>query len=59
LIYDKLFWGNNLPLITPEGERYLPEWSADEVQSLAQILASGLDLFISVVRQWNPQTLGG
>jgi hypothetical protein len=59
LIYDKLFWGNNLPSMTPEGERYLPEWSAHELHSLAQIMASGLDLFISVVRQWNPQRLGG
>ena len=59
LIYDKLFWGNNLPSMTPEGERYLPQWSADELHSLAQILASGLDLFMSVVRQWNPKRIGG
>jgi hypothetical protein len=59
LIYNKLFWGNNMPSMTPEGERYLPEWSADEIQSLAQILASGLDLFVSVVRQWNPLRIGG
>ncbi len=59
LIYEKLFRGNNLPSITPDVERYLPKWSADELQSLAQILASGLDLFVSVVRQWNPQRVGG
>ncbi len=23
-IYDKVFWGNNLPAVTPEGERYEP-----------------------------------
>jgi hypothetical protein len=30
-IYDKLFWGNNLPAVTPPGERYVPEWSPEEI----------------------------
>ena len=54
LIYDKLFWGNNLPSVTPEGELYIPKWSADEVGSLVEVLTAGLDLFVSVVRRWIP-----
>ena len=53
-IYEKLFYGNNLAAITPEGKRYTPQWSADEVGSLAELLAVGLDLFISCVGPWTP-----
>jgi hypothetical protein len=51
-IYDKLFWGNNLPSMTPEGMHYSPEWSAAEVASLAEILSAGLDLFESCIRSY-------
>jgi hypothetical protein len=51
-IYDKLFRGNNLLAVTPEGERYIPEWSQDEVRSLAKLLTAGLDLFVSSIRTW-------
>jgi len=44
-IYDKLFWGCNLPSVTPPGERYIPNWSDDEIQRLASILNCGLTLF--------------
>ena len=51
-IYDKLFWGNNLPSVTPKGEHYVPEWAPDEITSLAEILSTGLDLFASCTRNW-------
>jgi len=51
-IYDKLFRGNNLPALNPKGERYIPEWSQDEIRSLAKLLTSGLDLFVSSIRTW-------
>ncbi len=53
-IYDKLFWGNNLPAVTPKGERYIPEWSPDELGTLSQILTAGLELFESCTRSWPP-----
>ena len=34
-IYDKLFFGNNLPSITPAGQSYAPVWSDEEVRELA------------------------
>ncbi len=49
-VYDKLFWGNNLPAMTPKGERYVPQWSPEETRSLAEVLSTGFDLFVSCVR---------
>jgi hypothetical protein len=42
--YDKLFWGNNLPSVTPPGERYVPSWSAQELDEIRQVLEAGLGL---------------
>jgi hypothetical protein len=56
-VYRKVFWGNNLPSITPEGNRYIPEWSLEEINSLAGVLTAGLNLFTSRVRIYQvPQT---
>ena len=41
-IYDKLFRGCNLPSITPEGEHYVPMWSASETAALKHVLLLGL-----------------
>jgi hypothetical protein len=51
-IYKKLFWGNNLPSVTPKGEHYVPEWSPDEIASLAEMLITGLEMFASCARNW-------
>lgn len=44
-IYDKLFWGNNLPPMTPEGKCYEPIWTKREVKIMQVVLTSGLSLF--------------
>jgi len=46
-VYDKLFWGNNLPAMTPVGEHFVPTWSHQELRYLAALLSSGLELFTS------------
>jgi hypothetical protein len=46
-IYDKLFWGSNLPSMTPSGRHYEPEWSQDELATLAEVLSAGLAMFES------------
>lgn len=43
-IYDKIFRGNNLPSITPEGKHYEPAWSPEEARSLARLFANGINL---------------
>lgn len=41
-IYDKLFWGSNIPAVTPEGRKFIPNWSAGEIEAIARIFSSGL-----------------
>jgi len=45
MLYDKLFWGSNLPSMTPEGKHFEPSWSQQEVQVLKGLLASGITEF--------------
>ncbi|MBF9254306.1 hypothetical protein I2I11_13455 [Pontibacter sp. 172403-2] len=44
LVYDKLFFGNNIPAITPEGQEYSPEWTKKEIARLAEIMNEGLGI---------------
>ena len=46
-VYDKLFWGNNLPAVTPPGERFEPSWSPEELASIRRVFESGLGVFVS------------
>lgn len=41
-IYDKLFYGSNLPAVTPEGHCYIPIWLARERTQLVTIMRAGL-----------------
>ena len=41
-VYEKLFFGNNLPAMTPEGAGYEPIWSQDEMETLSCIYRLGL-----------------
>jgi hypothetical protein len=49
-IYDKLFWGCNLPAVTPAGEQYHPAWTRRELKIMRDVLSSGLQMFRSSVR---------
>lgn len=44
-IYNKLFWGNNLPAVTPEGEQFEPVWTKRELKIMREVLGVGLSLF--------------
>ena len=44
-IYDKLFWGNNISVLTPPGKHYQPIWSKSEVGRMRNVLATGMLLF--------------
>lgn len=50
-VYDKVFLGNNIPALTPEGETYKPVWTPAEVSELADLLQVGFELFRRVVRE--------
>jgi hypothetical protein len=40
-IEQKLFYGSNLPSITPEGECYLPRWETDDKVLLQSVFSNG------------------
>jgi hypothetical protein len=44
-VYDKLFFGANLPSITPKGQFYVPIWSDDEIEQIRCVLGKGLQIF--------------
>ncbi|MGI4789410.1 MAG: hypothetical protein ACRYFS_11245 [Janthinobacterium lividum] len=44
-IYHKLFWGNNLPVVTPPGKHYDPLWSKSDVGKMRNVLGVGMRLF--------------
>ena len=44
-IYDKLFWGTNIPVLTPPGKHYNPIWSKSEVGRMRNVLGAGMRLF--------------
>jgi hypothetical protein len=50
--YDKLYFGCNLPAVTPDGKAYEPQWSDAEVTQLRTLLTAGFDLFDRRVRRW-------
>lgn len=42
-VEQKLFFGSNLPSITPEGECYEPHWEAEDKQILRSVFANGAE----------------
>lgn len=49
--YDKLFWGNNLPAVTPVGERFDPSWNEEEVAEIRSVFEAGLELLEAELRE--------
>ncbi|MDE6671587.1 MAG: hypothetical protein K2K16_05265 [Ruminococcus sp.] len=43
--YNKLFWGLNLPAVTPEGCEYEPVFTKRERKLIREIMRTGLDIF--------------
>jgi hypothetical protein len=48
-VYDKLFWGCNLPSASPPGKHYVPLWSKRELGRLAAVLGYGLQMFEAAI----------
>ena len=44
-VYDKLFYGNNVYNLTPGGEYYIPVWSDQERNKIAEIITDEFTLF--------------
>ena len=43
--YEKLFFGSNLPAITPAGKHYEPAWNDGELKAIRRHMVLGLGLF--------------
>lgn len=43
--YNKLFWGLNLPAVTPEGCEYEPIFTKRERKLIREIMRTGLEIF--------------
>lgn len=41
-VYEKLFFGNNLPTITPKNKKYYPIWDSEEKNILVKIVQDGI-----------------
>ena len=44
--YDKIFYGNNLPGVTPEGKSYNPLWEKEEIATIRKELKSVWNYYI-------------
>ena len=43
-LYNKVFYGNNLPSLRRDGEEYVPQWDEDEREALIKIMSHGLEI---------------
>lgn len=50
-IYKTLFWGSNLPAVTPEGECFVPVWTKGQIKIMRRTLRAGLSLFLRSLLQ--------
>ncbi len=48
-INAKLFWGNNLPAMTPIGRYYVPIWPGRENRIIREVMGDGLQMFRSLI----------
>ena len=50
LIYDKLFFGNNISVIkkiTEEKEDFIPDWDKKEIKTIKSVMKDGLNIFMA------------
>ena len=50
-IYSKLFWGSNLPAVTPIGRQYTPLWPGRESRIIRKVMREGFAMFRGCVTQ--------
>lgn len=41
-LYNKLFYGNNIPALKGDGEEFTPEWREEELQYLTNVIDDGI-----------------
>ena len=48
--YDTLFWGCNLRVVTPPGERFEPNWPQERLDEIAIVMEAGIALLREKLR---------
>jgi hypothetical protein len=48
--YDKLFWGCNLPSVTPVGEHFDPSWRPEELAEIRAVMEAGQALLAAELK---------
>ncbi len=44
-VYNKIFWANNLTVVTPPGRHYVPIWRKSELRLINRIFREGMNIF--------------
>lgn len=50
-IYRRIFWGSNIPALTPEGEHWVPFWPNRQKRLIRQVMSQGLKMFRECARR--------
>lgn len=50
-IYDRIFWGCNIPVVTPEGKSFTPTWTKKELKIIRETLNYGFQMFNKKINQ--------
>lgn len=48
-IYEKLFYGNNLPCINRSGKLFMPVWSMEEIQKIYKVMEQGMSIIENIL----------
>lgn len=48
-VYDKLFYGNNLPCVNSTSEKYLPNFNRAELLKIKEVMMRGIELFRKII----------
>ncbi len=50
-VYDKLFFGCNLPSISYTSKDYIPRWTYDEIEMIKNVFLNGLNIIIESIKK--------
>ena len=50
-LYERIFWGCNIPVVTPEGESFTPTWTTNELKIIRKTLSAGFQMFIEKIKR--------
>ncbi len=50
-LYNRIFWGCNIPAVTPEGESFTPTWTKKELKIIRETLNFGFEMFREKIKE--------